>query len=579
MADRRRRGKTSQTARIALIFALNAAAAFALWKIWPAHESAVDASASAEVRTADRPSDGASYESDGGGDLESPKLERAAVEVRTPVDPPARVAAIEIDAPEPLSAARYGRLARDLQHIVDDHVEQARVKSQNKVRSDNTAVAIHVLEVGAGTRGEIALGSDRSMRPASNLKLLTTASALALLGSEWHFETRFEALGEIRDGVLLGDLVLRAAGDPLYDPESNGDVEHLLAPVIDDLLAAGVRAIRGNVVLDEGTFLEPGPGPEWPSEGQHWSEYCALAGGFSLNRGCLTAVTTPTHAGSHARVEVFPRQHGLPESIAVRTEASGGPNIQIGAKPSGVLVKGTIGASSAPYVGTFAHPDPVELFGRALCASMARRGILIQGRLERTRGAPPGELVAVLRTPLENVISRRSTPTRPTPSPTSVPRHGPGRDRAGHTRGRRAGDAARPRAPRHFARGFRAGRRLGPVARQPHHGAAGRRVDREGAHAGPPQRAPVPRFARRRGRAGHARRPHGQHGRPWPCARQDRLHRRHERAVGCRRSARRPAFRVLDPRQLPRRRRAQHVRVEADAGRVCVRLVQVGKSK
>lgn len=405
MADRRRRVKTSQTARIALIFALNAAAAFALWKIWPAHESAVDASASAELRTADGPSDGASYESDGGGDLESPKPERAAVEVRTPVDPPTRVAAVEIDAPEPLSAARYGRLARDLQHIVDDHVEQARVKSQNKVRSDNTAVAIHVLEVGAGTRGEIALGSDRLMRPASNLKLLTTAAALALLGSEWHFETRFEALGEIRDGVLLGDLVLRAAGDPLYDPESNGDVEHLLAPVIDDLLAAGVRAIRGNVVLDEGTFLEPGPGPEWPSEGQHWSEYCALAGGFSLNRGCLTAVTTPTRAGSHARVEVFPRQHGLPESIAVRTEAGGGPNIQIGAKPSGVLVKGTIGASSAPYVGTFAHPDPVELFGRALCASMARRGILIQGRLERVRGAPPGELVAVLRTPLVRYLA------------------------------------------------------------------------------------------------------------------------------------------------------------------------------
>lgn len=367
MADRRRRKPTAQAARIALIVALDAAAALALWRIWPAAAPEVEASTATAV---------------------PPVAERRTV---------ARPAALE--------RARQSRLERELQRIVDDAVEQARVASKNKVRSDNTAVAIHVRQLGAGPQGELALGSDRLMRPASNLKLITTAAALALLGSEWNFETRFEASGAIVDGVLEGDLVVRAAADPLYDPTSAGDVEHLLAPALDELRARGLRAIRGNVVLDEGHFLAPAPGPEWPDASQHWAEYCALAGGFSANRGCLDAVVTPTRVGEHARVEVFPRDHGLPESIGVRTESKGGTNVQIGAKPSGVLVKGTIGAKSDPYVGSFAHPDPVELFGRTLCGALSRKGILLQGRLLRTRGAPGGELLATLRTPLARYLA------------------------------------------------------------------------------------------------------------------------------------------------------------------------------
>jgi PBP4 family serine-type D-alanyl-D-alanine carboxypeptidase len=371
MADRRRRRAPASTARVALILALNAAAALALWSVWPSRGAAEAAPP------------------------HEPRDESVALALPKPVAVPAT---------RSVDRVRVERLRRDLEVIVAHWMEEARKRTESRVRADTTAVAVHVSELGAGDAGEIALGSDRALRPASNLKLLTTAAALALLGPDWAFVTPFEATGLVVAGELQGDLVVRAAGDPLFDPQSSGDVEHLFAPAIDALQSAGLVAIAGNVVLDEGQFLEPGPAPEWPDASQHWAEYCALAGGFSANRGCLDVVVTPRRAGESARVEIFPRDHGLPESIGVRTEAKGAPNVQIGAKPSGVLVKGTIGASSEPYHASFAHPDPVELFGRALCGALARRGILLRGRLVRARGAPHGQRLAELRTPLERYL-------------------------------------------------------------------------------------------------------------------------------------------------------------------------------
>ena len=91
------------------------------------------------------------------------------------------------------------------------------------------------------------------------------------------------------NGVLQGDLVVHAGGDPLYDRDAKGDVSKLLAPVVAGLRASGVTRIDGAIVLDEGAFQDPGPGPAWPSEKQRWQEFCALAGGFNANAGCLTA--------------------------------------------------------------------------------------------------------------------------------------------------------------------------------------------------------------------------------------------------------------------------------------------------
>jgi D-alanyl-D-alanine carboxypeptidase/D-alanyl-D-alanine-endopeptidase (penicillin-binding protein 4) len=361
MASRRRR---TNPARVAAILALNLAAIAVLWRLWPRAESAA-----AELA--------------GAGSV--------------PAEPSLRL------APE-LRAEQRSRLDGDLRRLVAQWTERARRETSGRLAAADLEVAVHVRELGVDPRAAIAIDSATPLRPASNMKLVTTAAALALLGPDGSFETRFDAVGSVREGELLGDLVVRAGADPLYERGGDGDVDRLLAPALDAIAAAGVRSIAGDVVLDEGTYQSPRPGPEWPDEGQWWAEYCALAGGLTAHRGCVSVIVEPTSAGRAARVSAWPRDHGLTESFGVRTEAGGRLSIQIHARESGLLVRGAIPARSERWTDACAHPDPVDLFGRVLCGALARRGVLIRGRLRRERGAPPGETLAVLSTRIESCL-------------------------------------------------------------------------------------------------------------------------------------------------------------------------------
>jgi len=363
MAARQRRRQTSRAARLALILAANALAFTLLWQILTAGEAKVSAS----------------------GD-------------------PGRVLAAAAQ-PSWMEGEDGRALEADLHRIVDAWIERARQLTKNKAHAGNVTVAVHVRELGGGPRAEVGFHGERSMRPASNMKLVTTAAALVLLGPGWSFDTRFEAGGPLEDGVLRGDLVVRAGGDPLYDPLAAGSVDHLLAPVAEQLRARGLHTIAGDIVLDEGTFPDPAPGPEWPDAGQHWAEYCALAGGFSANRGALTATVRPGSAGGPARVTVEPRDHGLAQNLGVRTTDGGRLTVAMHARRSGVLVRGSIPASVPEWSDSMAHPDPVELFGSALSAALSRGGVLLEGRLRRERGAPGGALLAQLSSDLVDQLS------------------------------------------------------------------------------------------------------------------------------------------------------------------------------
>jgi len=298
--------------------------------------------------------------------------------------------------PDAATLARAERYAAHAREIVSRHVEEARSVTKNKVHEGNVAVALHVRERG----GTLAFGveADRPLAPASNMKLVTSAAALLLLGPAWSFETQLEAGGPITAGVLDGALVVRAAGDPLYDP--GGDPAALLQPAIDALVRAGLRRVRGDLVLDERDYQEPAPYAGWPDSSQYWTEYCALSGGFSLNRGCLAVQVKPGAVGAPARVTVVPAEHGLEPHFDVDTVAKGEIVVSLFVKAGSLFVRGKLPVRTESYTAECAHTDPVELFGAVLAARLRAAGIAIDGQVRRARGAPGGEVLVTLATPL-----------------------------------------------------------------------------------------------------------------------------------------------------------------------------------
>ncbi|HYN80571.1 MAG TPA: D-alanyl-D-alanine carboxypeptidase/D-alanyl-D-alanine-endopeptidase [Gemmatimonadaceae bacterium] len=102
--------------------------------------------------------------------------------------------------------------------------------------------------------------------PASNMKIITGASALALLGPDYRFETAFVGHGLIRDSVLEGHLVVAARGDPtVSDRVQQGNAMNWMARVADSLLAHGIKRVTGQLWRGPNVFPDTiyGYGWEW----------------------------------------------------------------------------------------------------------------------------------------------------------------------------------------------------------------------------------------------------------------------------------------------------------------------------
>lgn len=109
-----------------------------------------------------------------------------------------------------------------------------------------SAAAFYVHEIGV-ERPLITAGAERSMNPASAIKLVTTYAALELLGPAFQWVTEAYAAGALSDGVLTGDLVLKGRGDPKLTLEN-------FWLLLRSLRGRGLREIRGDLVLDRTYF-------------------------------------------------------------------------------------------------------------------------------------------------------------------------------------------------------------------------------------------------------------------------------------------------------------------------------------
>ncbi len=89
--------------------------------------------------------------------------------------------------------------------------------------------------------------ADAAMSPASTMKLLTTWSALEILGPAYRWKTEVYLDGTLHNGVLQGNLVFKGYGDPRLTMEE-------LWLWLRELRQRGLREIQGDIVLDRSYF-------------------------------------------------------------------------------------------------------------------------------------------------------------------------------------------------------------------------------------------------------------------------------------------------------------------------------------
>jgi D-alanyl-D-alanine carboxypeptidase/D-alanyl-D-alanine-endopeptidase (penicillin-binding protein 4) len=160
--------------------------------------------------------------------------------------PPAPAAAATEAAPVPAdddgNRERIVRMQEALREILHSSVLR-------RVR-----VGMRVMEASTGrlffeNRGTVL------MDPASNQKVLATATALMRLGADWRFRTELAGPAPSAAGVITGDVVLRGSGDPTV---STADLQEMAAR----MARHGIVRIDGAVVADPRRIGADGPNPD-----------------------------------------------------------------------------------------------------------------------------------------------------------------------------------------------------------------------------------------------------------------------------------------------------------------------------
>ncbi len=281
----------------------------------------------------------------------------------------------------------------------------------------------------ASGRTLYARNAEKAFRPASSLKLVTTAAALDAFGPDARVLTTLETEGRL-DGLgrILGDVFLVGRGDPdLSARFTPGRPTAAFEAMADALVAAGVRRIEGRLVGHEGAFTGERRGSDWTWEDLAWG-YGTEVSALSWSDNLVEVSLGPgERVGDPALLEAVPDAGCLAVSSSVTTAEAAAP----GAPPAGeddevsldrapgsneVRLEGRVPLGGS-WDAKLAVVDPARCAAAAFLGVVEAKGIRVTGgvatsslplppgaRVLATHESPPmGEMIRVVNKESQNL--------------------------------------------------------------------------------------------------------------------------------------------------------------------------------
>lgn len=115
--------------------------------------------------------------------------------------------------------------------------------------------------------------ANSAFAPASVLKIFTALYALDVLGKDFSYETRVVHDGQLRDGIIHGNLYLIGQGDPSFDTD-------MMVSLVKSITEKGIRGVTGQFYYCDGLssnipYIDGGQRPQ--------AGYNPSVGGLNLN--------------------------------------------------------------------------------------------------------------------------------------------------------------------------------------------------------------------------------------------------------------------------------------------------------
>lgn len=222
------------------------------------------------------------------------------------------------------------------------------------------------------------------LRPASNMKLYTVATALDRLTPDFRFTTSIFAPKPDASGVVRGDLIVYGRGDPSFAARfNNGDYFKAIKELAAKIVAAGVKRVEGDLIGDETYFLGAKYGSGWEWEDLTWY-YGAEVSALTVNDNALDLFVKPgLEVGKPAVITTGPPDPLLTIKNEVITSARGARrsiSVYRGLGKDELLISGSIPLDDRGYSGGIGISHPALLFVYLLRSALAEKGVTIKGK-------------------------------------------------------------------------------------------------------------------------------------------------------------------------------------------------------
>ncbi len=259
--------------------------------------------------------------------------------------------------------------------------------------------------------------ADKILIPASNTKLITSAGALALLGSDYRLRTSILASALPNpNGTLQGDLILQGGGDGTL---TYADLQSLARQVRE----RGIERITGNLLYDDSYLDAERYGFGWNIDDEPYG-YQAQMSALCVERNAMRLYAKPAEqVGEPAQIRLEPATDYVQVINLTRTVVKGTPNTGITATRERALnrliVSGTIAEDSQEvFVGRYSVENPSRYTAWLFRQALEEAGVVVQGGiapllrpLERPitiaehLSPPMSEIVALINKPSDNLLS------------------------------------------------------------------------------------------------------------------------------------------------------------------------------
>jgi serine-type D-Ala-D-Ala carboxypeptidase/endopeptidase (penicillin-binding protein 4) len=260
---------------------------------------------------------------------------------------------------------------------------------------------------------------ERRFVPASNQKLWVTATALHELGGDYRYRTPVLGIGVDTTTGTAQALVVVGSGDPTLSARFHGTDHAALEWLADSVIAAGIRHVAGELIVDASLFdraIIPGT---W-TFGNLSGTSAPPTGAFVVAEGLYRIRISPGPAAGTA-ADIAPAVPAGLEPVLQRVAtaaagARGGTSLSRGPWSDTLRITGSVALDADVQNLRVPMTDPVRFAAHVFADALRARGIAIDGGIRVVQDAAEAAAIRAGRI----AVPAPSTPTAPT-APHALP--------------------------------------------------------------------------------------------------------------------------------------------------------------